>query len=59
MTEARKKPTGQNKDPKLRAIRRGMSKSVDKYSIGGKEKTGGHAPRPITLPTFKFTEPAD
>ena len=55
--EGRKKPSGENKDPKLRAIRRAMSRSIDKYSIGGQLKTGGHAPRPVTLPTIKFTEP--
>lgn len=58
-TDGRKKPNGENKDPKLRAIRRAMSKSTDKYSIGGGLKTGGYAPKPVTLPVFKFTEQAD
>src|ERR1019366_10428844 len=52
-----KAPKGDNLDPKLRLIRQGMSSATDRYSIGGILKKGGHAPRPITLPTLKFTGP--
>lgn len=39
-----------NKDPKLARIRQGMSAATDRYGIGGREKTKGHRPRPVTLP---------
>ena len=53
----RKKPNGENHDMKLRVIRRGMSQATGKYNISGAVKIGAHAPRPITLPTLKFTDP--
>ena len=59
MTEKRKKPSGENQSHKLRVLRRGASGATSKYTIGGKLKTGAYAPRPITLATVKFTEPAE
>ena len=56
---SKSKPSGQNTDPKLRIIRCGMSAASSRYSSGGGIKKGGHAPRPITLATVKFTEPAE
>lgn len=29
---------------------------TNKFSIGGQEKKGGHAPRPITLPTTPWKD---
>ena len=54
-----KAPKGDNRDPKLRLIRQGMSSATDRYNLGGILKKGGHAPRPITLAPVKFTEPAE
>ena len=54
---SRIKPSGQNTDPKIRLIRRGTSQATSRYNIAGGIKKGGHAPRPITLAPFKFTEP--
>jgi hypothetical protein len=54
---SKNKPNGQNTDPKLRVIRCGMSAASSRYNTGGGIKKGGHAPRPITLAPFKFTEP--
>jgi hypothetical protein len=54
---SRIKPSGQNTDPKIRLIRRGTSQASSRYNIAGGIKKGGHAPRPITLAPFKFTEP--
>jgi hypothetical protein len=37
---------------KLALMRQAKSKN-NKFSIGGIEKKGGHAPKPITLPSLK------
>jgi hypothetical protein len=43
------------KDQKLMLMRRATSKAVEKYGIGGREKTTG-APKKITMPKYKFME---
>ena len=59
MAEKRKKPSGENQSHKLRVLRRGASAAANRFTIGGKLKTGAYAPRPITLAQVKFTEPAE
>ena len=34
-------------------LRRSKTASTDKYFHGGRVKTGGHMPRPVTLPKFR------
>jgi hypothetical protein len=54
-----KAPIGDNRNLKIKLMRRALSSATDRFSIGGILKKGGHAPRPITLATVKFTEPAE
>lgn len=54
---SRSKPSGQNTDPKIRLIRRATTQASSRYNGSGGIKNGGHAQRPVTLATVKFTEP--
>ena len=54
-----KPPIGDNRDRKIKLMRQGNSTATDRYNIGGILKKGKHVPRPITLATVKFTEPAE
>ena len=57
MTEKRKKPAASNQNKKLNMMRRANSAAASTHTIGGNLKKGGYAPRPITLPTIRLTEP--
>ncbi len=43
-------------DPKLRMLRVASASRYDKHGMGGREKTGGYIPAPITLPRVMFLE---
>jgi hypothetical protein len=52
----RKPPIAANIDKKLSTMRRASNAAQSRYSIGGAEKTGHFAPRPITLPKMPWDE---
>ena len=57
MTEKRKPVPGQNSNQKINMMRRASSAAQTTHTIGGQKKKGAYAPRPITLPTIRLTEP--
>ena len=57
MTDKRKRPSGENTNKKIKMMRRASSAAQDTHTIGGNLKKGGYAPRPITLPMIRLTEP--
>ena len=52
--EGRRGP--RTKEQRTRALLRRSKSATQKYSIGGTEKKGHNKPRPITLPTVRFSE---
>lgn len=48
------------RDAEVRSmLRRANSTALERYGIGGREKVGGHRPRPISLPVINLPDIAE
>ncbi len=52
----RQRPEQSQESRKIEIMRRAMGAAINKRGVGGTEKKGGYAPKPITLPKLPWDE---